>query len=292
MPSQVHESHILLFRNQPSLAAELIGRVHGIHVPAHREARVFSADLTEVQPAEYRADLVVQLWDERPVFAIIVEVQLQTAERKRFVWPAYVSSLRAKLECPVCLLVVAASDAVARWASQLVELGGVHHFMPYVLGPSGVPQILEESEARDNPELAVLSAMAHGRDKDAESAARIAMAAQAASLALDEDRSRLYFDLVAMSLSEAARRALKSMHVHKYEYQSEFARRYVAEGREQGVARGVLQGRVALLSRLLAVRFGGLDAQVVARLEQASIAELDSIGERLLGARTLAEALG
>lgn len=310
MPSQLHESHVLLFRNQPSLAAELVGRVLGVDVPPRREARLFSADLTEVQPAEYRADLVVQLWDERPVFAIIVEVQLQVDERKQFVWPTYVTNLRARLECPVCLLVVTAEDVVARWAAQTLELGGLHHFAPYVLGPSSVPQIVEEAEARANPELAVLSAMAHGQDEDVECAAQIARAAQSASVDLDTDRSRLYGDLIAMSLSEAARHALKSMQPRKYEYQSEFARRYFGEGMrlghhiaqeiERGIAPdmerisayGALEGRVTLVSRLLTVRFGALDEEVLNRLQGASIAELDDIGERLLSAATLAEALG
>jgi hypothetical protein len=42
-----------------------------------------------------------------------------------------------------------------------------------------------------------------------------------ASLGLDADRSRLYFDLVLASLSEAARRELQTMDPAKYEYQSE-----------------------------------------------------------------------
>jgi hypothetical protein len=70
----------------------------------------------------------------------------------------------------------------------------------------------------------------------------------------------------------------------KYEYQSDFARRYVAQGK--------LEGRVALISKLLALRFGPLAGDVQARIEVASIAELDAIGERLLSARTLDEALG
>ena len=38
--------------------------------------RIESADLTEVVPAEYRADLIVLLVDGKPVLAIVVEVQL------------------------------------------------------------------------------------------------------------------------------------------------------------------------------------------------------------------------
>jgi hypothetical protein len=165
-----------------------------------------------------------------------------------------------------------------------------------VLGPSGVPEIVDGGHARDDPERAVLSAMAHGRDPDYGKAAQIALAAQIASLGLDEDRSRLYFDLVLASLSEAARTELGNMDPAKYEYQSEFAKRYVAQGRLEGKAEGKAEGehegRASLITRLLERRFGRLSAGTLARIVAASIDDLDAIGERLLSAQTLEEALG
>jgi hypothetical protein len=287
MPSQLHESHLLLFRNQPTLAADLIRDALGVELPSYREAREVSADLTDVQPTEYRADMVIQLSEDIPVHGIVVEVQLSEDARKRFVWPAYVATLRARLECPVSLLVVAASDAVARWAAQSIEMGGQHQFTPYVLGPSAVPRVTDEAQACENPELAVLSAMAHGRDANAGRAIEIAIAAQKASTALDADRSRIYVDLIMSSLGEAARQALGNMDAQKYEYQSEFARRYVAEGRRSGER----EGRAALIIRLLTLRFGALDSGLEYRIKDACITELDAIGERLLSASTLQEAL-
>lgn len=289
MVSQRHETHLFLFRNQPTLAAELIRDALGGRLPRYSEARVVSADLTEVQPAEYRADMVIELrTDAAAVYGIVVEVQLREHHRKPFVWPAYVANLRARLECPVALLVVTPSTAVARWASQRVQMGGRHHFTPYVLGPSGVPEVTGEAQAVENPELAVLSAMAHGRDKNVERAVEIALAAQRASVGLDANRSKIYLDLIISSLGKAARQALKNMDARTYEYQSEFARRFIAQGREEGRS----QGQAALVSRQLAVRFGTLDSKTRARIQRASIAELEGIGERLLTARTLEEALG
>lgn len=125
-------------------------------------------------------------------------------------------------------------------------------------------------------------------DADTAKSVQIAFVAQMASLALDEDRSRLYFDLVISSLSEAARRALQTMDPAKYEYQSDFARQYVA----QGIAQGRAEGRAALVVRQLSLRFGPVSHEVRTRIEEASIAELDEIGERLLTAQTLQEALG
>jgi hypothetical protein len=135
--------------------------------------------------------------------------------------------------------------------------------------------------------MAVLSAMAHGKDPDIERSVQVAIAAQLASLGLDEERSKFYCDLVQHALSEAARRALQTMDLSKYEYQSEFARRYVAQGLEQGLAKG----RADLLARLLVYRFGPLPSIASERLAAASVDELDAIGERLLTARNLQEAL-
>lgn len=206
---------------------------------------------------------------------------------KRFVWPAYVASLRARLECPVCLLVVAADEVVARWAAQPIGLGANGQFVPLVLRPSGVPEITDLAQARADPELAVLSAMAHGRDADIGKSVQIALAAETASAGLDEDRTRLYLDLILHSLSEAARRALQTMDPARYEYQSDFARRYVALGREEGR----VEGRAALLIRLLGLRFGPLTEEVQNRIAAAPIEQLDAIRERLLTAQTLQEAL-
>jgi hypothetical protein len=288
MPSGPHEWLVQLFRNRPSLAAELLREALHIDLPKFTEARIDSADLTDVQPAEYRADLVVRLLDEMPVLGIVVEVQLSRDDSKPFAWPAYVATLRARLKCPVCLLVVTDDEAIARWAAKPIELGCGSRLVPLVLSPSGVPEVTGEAKAQSDPELAVLSAMAHGKDLDTDKAVQIARAAQAALPGLDDKRSKLYFDLVLHHLSEAARRALQAMDPAKYEYQSDFARRYVAEGRAEGEAKG----RAALVIRQLAKRFGPLTQPVETRIAEASVEELDEIGERLLTAQTLNEALG
>ena len=126
--------------------------------------------------------------------------------------------------------------------------------------------------------------MAHGADTDTEKAVRIAVAALTAARDLDDDRFTIYLDLIGKSHPEVARRAMQAMDPRKYEYQSEFARRYVAQGRAEG--------RAALVIKLLALRFGPLPQQAEARIAEASIEQLDQIGERLLTAQTLDEALG
>jgi hypothetical protein len=163
MPSQLHEVLLQLFRNRPLLAPELLRDALQVELPNFTEARIDSADLTEVQPAEYRADLVVLLLEGLPVLGIVVEVQLSQDDRKRFVWPVYVATLRARLKCHVCLLAVTVDEAVARWAAKPIDMGNGSRFVPLVLRPSGIPEVTDEDQAQSDPELAVLSAMAHGR---------------------------------------------------------------------------------------------------------------------------------
>ncbi len=292
MPSVIHEALILLFRNRPELAAELVRDVLHVDLPRFKEARIGSADLTEAQPAEYRADLVVELVDDGPVGAIVLEVQRAPDEDKRLSWPSYAAVLRARLKREVCLLVVTPEESVAQWAARPIALGAGNWFTPLVAGPAAIPQVTDQAAAARDPELAVLSAMAHGGRENANRAAAIASAALHASVALDPDRSRRYCDLILASLSEAARRELQTMDPAKYEFQSEFARRYIALGKEEGRAEGNAEGRADLVKRQLALRFGALPPEAAARVSAASIEELDAIGARLLTAPTLEEALG
>ena len=258
MPSMAHEILVDLFKNRPALAAEILVEVLGISLPAYTEARVASADLTEIQPAEYRADVVVLLLqDGKPVRVVIVEVQLAIDPQKRFSWPAYATVSRAIHGCPVALLIVAPDPVVAGWCAEPIETG-IPGFVlcPPVLRRSAVPVVTDLEEAARRPELAVLSAIAHG---ESEQGATIASVVLPAIQGLDEDRARLYYDLVYNSLNEAARRTLETM-MKGYEYQSDFAKKYVAQGRTEGRAEGRTEGRTEEAARnlLTVLRVRGL----------------------------------
>jgi hypothetical protein len=232
-----HEILVDLFKNRPSLAAEILAEVLGVSLPAYTESRLASTDLTEIQPAEYRADIVVVLLDrDVPVRVVIVEVQLAVDSRKRFSWPVYVVGARALHGCPADLLVVAPDPAVARWCAEPIEIGVGFVMHPPVLRRTAIPVVTDPGEAVRRPELAVLSALAHG---EAEQGATIAAAVLPAIQGLDDDRSRLYYDLVYNSLNEVARRAMEAM-MKGYEYQSDFAKKYVAQGRTEEAARALL----------------------------------------------------
>ena len=65
-----------------------------------------------------------------------------------------------------------------------------------------------------------------------------------------------------------------------YEYQSDFAKKYIAQGERD------------LLLRQLRVRFGELPASVVGRVESARLSEIETWAERILSAPSLVDVLG
>ena len=278
-----HEALVDLFKHRPSLAAEILVEVLGAPVPAYTEARLASIDLTEVQPAEYRADVVVTLLQEDvPNRVIIVEVQLATDPRKRLTWPAYVTVARAVHGCPVDLLVVAPEPAVATWCAEAIVIG-VPGFVlrPPVLQSRAVPVVTDPAEAARRPELGVLSAMSHG---DTEYGASIAGAVLPALRGLDDERGRFYCDLVYTSLNEAARRSLETM-MKGYEYQSDFAKKYVAQGEARGEAKALL---VTLRARGFAVP-DAVRERILAQTDQEC---LELWLQKAVVAASLAEVLG
>src|SRR6185436_3613096 len=241
MASMAHEVLVDLFKNRPSLGAELLSEALGVALPSYTEARLISIDLTQIQPAEYRADVVVLLLDgDVPVSVLIIEVQLGIDPRNRFTWPEYSMGARAVHSCPVGLLVVAPDPEVAAWCAEPIETGIPGFILrPPVLGRAAVPVVTDPAEAARRPELAVLSAMAHG---ESELGAAIAAAALPAIRALPDERARFYGDVLLNSVNEAARRALEAM-MKGYEYQSDFAKKYYGQGRNEGRDEGRAEGR-------------------------------------------------
>ncbi|WP_437333987.1 hypothetical protein [Sorangium sp. So ce394] len=240
MPSVTHEALVELFKNRPTLAAEMLQDALGQPIPTFTEARIESSNLAEIVPSDRRADLVVVLVGEqqRPAMAVVVEVQLGTDPDKPYVWLVYLAQTRARHRCPTRLLVVTTNPAMARWCSRPIDTGHPGLMLtPLVLGPQGVPVVTDAEQAKAAPEVVVLSAMAHGQGEAGEA---IGVAFLAAAAGLDEERRALYGDLVLSSLNIAARRTLEAMMKSNYEFQSEFARSYVAKGEIKAKAHDVL----------------------------------------------------
>lgn len=242
--SLLHEGIVTLFRENPRLAVELL-RALGIEVPKHSHVELASETLRNLQPVALAADAVLVLSRRgRPVLAVILESQLRDDEDKAFTWPVYLAIVRREHRCPVMILVVTTDEAVARSASQPIEMGVGSIVRPVVVGPSRIPRVVDEAVAEEHVELAVLSALAHGRD-DVE--LRIVAPALAAlgRARLDDERRGAYTHMVVGVLGRAARAALEArMKSGRFEYVSDFARDYLAKGKAEGKIEGKAEGKI------------------------------------------------
>src|SRR5262249_9920702 len=90
MLSTPHEALVDMFRHQPTLAPVHRADALKIDIPAHKDVRLESAEVTDMIPTQYRADAVIVLSNEEgPVLAIVVEAQLSCDPDKWWRWPAY-----------------------------------------------------------------------------------------------------------------------------------------------------------------------------------------------------------
>lgn len=225
-------------------------------MPDHEDVRLQEANLSQIVPTEYHADLVVLLSAGRPVYGIVVEIQLGRDEDKRFSRPLYAVTLRARFRCPCCVLVVTPDAGVARWAARSIDLGQPRsRFTPLVLGPGAIPKITDREQARASPELAFLSVQAH---IDSEEGPRVAIAAKAAIAAVHgvvHGIGMLYADLIELAITEAVRQQMEElMRVEDYKCQSAFAQKHHAEGLAEGLAEGQTKGKAHALLMILETR--------------------------------------
>ena len=319
MPSITHESLVDLFRDCPALATDILTDLGKLGPEESQKSQLTAAEFADIKADEYRADAVIRIGQidadtdsgkSEPTDIVIVEVQLARDSKKRRSWPVYVTGARARYHCPATLLVLALDAGVANWCANSIILDRNGSCInPVVIGPLQIPRIATMERAREQPELAILSAVLHSKGSEAADAA---LAGLVACDGLDTDRATRYSDFILSMLGPAAWRALESrMSTQSYQFQSEFARKYAEQGRKEGREEGHKAGRKegedvgievgmelgmeagerAMFLRLLSKRFGPLDAAVVAQVEQASVSNLELWADRILTAATLEEVL-
>ena len=248
MASILHEAPLLLLGERPELLVHLLRRRLGLHIGPNTKVALGNAEFTQAVPLERRADAVVTIEDDgRVTSAFVVEVQLAKDDEKHYSWPLYAASLHARVRCRTSLVVLALTTEIADWArTPIPTLQPTRPFAPLVLGPREIPRVTSEDAARRMPELAILSALVHGREPGGEEVVRQAIVAAGQ---LDDQRTRTYYDLLWSSLGDVARAALEAlMSLKNYEYKSDFAKKYVAEGRTEGRTDEARHILVALLT--------------------------------------------
>jgi hypothetical protein len=287
MPSQLHERLVEMFRDQSRSVADLLAQFD-MPLPEYDEVCTESADLVDLKPAEYHADLVLFFeLESQKKLGVIVEVQFGCDDGKEYSWPAYIANLRRRHRCPVCLLVITIDKAIERWAGKTIQLGPGTYCTPCVVGPSNTPLIADSQRASENVELAVLSAIEHLRHPDRDLAARIVTTAVKASNGIDAERRRMYFDLLSLFIREQSPEILenimKTSPVFKSRYLSDFARNYEAQG--------WVKGRREIVLKQLQQRFGPLSDGFLTRVSEAEDYQVEDIALLMFKAKSPEELL-
>jgi hypothetical protein len=207
--SSRHETFLNLVRERPAFVPELLAELH-VPLPPFTTARISDIALHEPAPVEHFADAVVLLTrGNRPVLGVIVEAQLRRDDRKLFTWPQYAMNARARHKCPFLVMVATPSPTVACWAGRPIDVGNGTVFRQHIIGPQTIPKLTDAARATREPELAVLSALAHAR-RNTPTARRIATAVITGLSKLRNGKKRLLYLLsVQKALSAALRKALE-----------------------------------------------------------------------------------
>jgi hypothetical protein len=134
---------------------------------------------------------------------------------------------------------------MARWSREPIAIGPGNVFCPLVVGPSSVPVVEDVAVAEADPELAILSVLAHADGSHAEPVGRAALVA---TLRLSGERQLLYCDLILAAVSKATRAALEELMAGgTYEFQSDLFKNHLAKAAASGEAKGMAQAVVDVL---------------------------------------------
>ncbi|MGY4980430.1 hypothetical protein ACWCYL_25330 [Streptomyces sp. 900105755] len=265
MVGSSHEALHRIFQKDPGLLTHALQRVLGVPFPETREFAAMNVDLTEIEPVERRVDTLLRAETDEGTYLLVVESQGEVDGRKRGSWPYYLSYLYEKYRCEPVLIVITQSSATARWAAQPIRLGlrGWESLTvrPLVLGPDNVPVIADERAAVRDVPLAVLSAMTHGRGRNA---AAILESLAAALRTIDRDSAAVFVQFVDSCLVDPQAKQMwrDLMTAMQYFWRHPLAEQVREEGREEGR----VQERAEMVLRVL---------------EWRGIAVSDSVRERV-----------
>ena len=296
MPGIEHNAIVAMFRENPALAPHLLTTVFHRDLPPHASVRVADSGLDQLIPVEFRADLVLELLDDKGsvILAIVLEAQRDKDPRKKYTWPVYYAAARAERECPAVVLVIAPDADVAAWAGEKIDLGlGLGSIQPLVLGPGTLPLVTDPTVATNEVELAVLSAMAHGNGPQG---LAVVQAAFLALGRLDREHAGVYFQVIWNVLREPMQRALEALAMER---QTEgkalfppFAERLIERGFREGKLDGIQEGKRDALLRLLTRAGISLTEDERARIRGCTDpALLDRWVDNVLGAKTADDVL-
>ena len=240
MPSPLHDTLNLLFRNRPQFAVEMLRDRLGVDLPEGLPVQLANNALNDRPSKDLYPDTVITVGAEHdPLHAIVVEIQQRPESGKQWALPRYAAVLWLQLSCPVTVLVICPEVRTAAWAAEpiLTSLPG-YTLTCQVIGPDQIPPVADPAEAVANPELAALSVMTHGEHTP------VVEAFVAALQQLPAEHAPQYYEYAYRLASQAARHLLeKIVESTTWPVYSPFARQHYGKGLEAGRVEGLREGR-------------------------------------------------
>lgn len=151
MMTDWHDSATKLFKENPTLVAEVLRDLMGVPMAQDVKPVPLPQVLSDKPPNDLIPDLAFLAGPARkPSRCFIVELQTKMTKEKRRQWPRYVTTLWARYECPVELLVICPSKAAAHACSDPI-FTNLERFVcvPKALFPEEVPAMTRPQEMED-----------------------------------------------------------------------------------------------------------------------------------------------
>lgn len=284
MPSAAHETPIALAKLEPGLVAWLLVNLFDVKVPEYHHARSQATDIRVVVPRTYHADGMLVFCDvtDRPVLAVVLEVQRRWDRSKHRTWRLYVAQLEAELDVSVALVVYCPDQHIAARYQDLFEFDGISLILrPLIFTPERVPLVIDTELARAHPALVVLSALCHGGQPEVDA---LFPALAAALHAVDPNNAILYYDIILAGLPEAPRVRWEAFMTTTVD-STYFSERF-REIEARGVARGAAEGEARAVLTVLEAR--GFTVPDDARERILSCTDLDQLNTWVRRAATAA----
>lgn len=179
---------------------------------------------------------------------------------------------------------------MAAWAAEAIDLGlGLSTVRALVLGPKIVPEVTDRERAVHEPELAIISAVAHGNGPNG---LAVLEAAHSALRRLDREHAAVYFQIVYDVLREPLRRVLETLIMERQKETNETIPALEQILMRIGEQAGKREGKREVLLRLSARAGIVLSEDDHARVQSCTDdAILDQWVDNVSGAKTAADVL-
>ena len=292
MPSVEHEAPLEVIRQQPDVVADLLRRIlPRLPLPTRVSGALGSADMSQIAPTQYFADMVVVLTDQqtrKPVLAVVIEPQGRDRKTKKVSWPVYLTTAIKANKVPRAILVVICWDPREAARCRRVIPTGHPGFdlYPIVVDPRTFP-----SWEGSSPYLTILAGATKAIDLGTPNGRDAVLTAIEQTRASDADTAALATIILGVADS-AARRELEAL-MASPKFHSTFVDGLLQQGEERGLEKGAVKSKVEDLIKVIKAR--GLELSKAQRNLVTSCADLSQLAawfDQALDAKTTDEIFG